>query len=139
MWQAGVAFGSCLVLFLLELFFNREETNPNSYVAVLLFIVAYFGLFVFALRKSIKWKTFYIWVVSLWIIELVLNGSYVLSAKGNNRSLTDDIKQTSSETAYAECDLEAGERKTALYSYDYLQLSNTNCYSSMANGSAIKF
>jgi hypothetical protein len=137
MWQAGVAFGSCLVLFLLELFFNREETNPNSYVAVLLFIVAYFGLFVFALRKSIKWKTFYIWVVSLWIIELVLNGSYVLSAKGNNRSLTDDIKQTSRETAYAECDLEAGERKTALYSYDYLQLSNTNCYSSMANGSAI--
>ena len=106
-------------------------------MAVLLFIVAYFGLFVFALRKSIKWKTFYIWVVSLWIIELVLNGSYVLSAKGNNRSLTDDIKQTSRETAYTECDLEAGERKTALYSYDYLQLSNTNCYSSMANGSAI--
>jgi uncharacterized membrane protein YfhO len=137
MWQAGAAFGSCLVLFLLELFFNRDETNPNSYVAVLIFIVAYFGLFVFVLRKSIKWKTFYIWVVSLWIIELVLNGSYVLSAKGNNRSLTDDIKQTSRETAYAECDLEAGERKTALYSYDNLQLSNTNCYSSMANGSAI--
>ena len=137
MWQVGVAFGSCLVLFLLELFFNCDETNPNSYVAVLLFIVAYFGLFVFVLRKSIKWKTFYIWVVSLWIIELVLNGGYVLSIKGADRRLTEDMEQISGETAYAECDLGAGERKTTLYSHDYLPLSNTNCYSSMANGSAI--
>lgn len=135
--QVLFSFGVGLAAFLLELFLNKESSNPYSYVAVMLFAVAYLGLFIFALRKSIQWNTFYIWVIGLWMIEVVLNGYVAVPQKINEERLADAMNQQAWSREYNELELEAGERKTVLVKYDYMPLSYTNCYSSMANGSTI--
>ena len=57
--------------------------------------------------------------------------------KINEERLADAMNQQAWSREYNELEFEAGERKTVLVKYDYMPLSYTNCYSSMANGSTI--
>lgn len=129
--------GMAVLLFIAELFLNDSQGSVYSYPAFMLLFAAYMLIFVFAVRKSIKWKTFYIWIVCLWTAELLVNAYFELADKVTDVRLDETMEVSEWVQEYEDLEVDAGERKTSLINQDYVVYSDTNWYSSMASGTAI--
>ncbi len=133
----AAAAGFLLVAYALDMVLSTEKSSAESYMFYLFLLVMYIFVAVFALRKSIKWTTFYVWLVALAAVEILVNGFVNLGNKMSETTLADGLETDSWLTAYESLEVADGERKSALMTYNYTPYSQTNWYSSMVNGYAI--
>ena len=126
-----------IAAYALEILFNSEKASAYSYLMFIFLLVAYILLFIFEARGSIKLKSFYIWVICLWTVELIVNAVYTIPDKINDERIGEAVLEEEWAEEYEELFTEDGERKTALVNRSYLKYSDTNWYSSFVSGYTI--
>lgn len=136
-YRIGIGLICIIIVSAISLFINDDKGNPYSYIGFLFLMTVYIALLIFRWRKSIKVKTFYIWILGLWMLELIANAIYVAPEKYDDYRFVNLINLNEWETVYNELECAPGERKTSFVSDIYMETSNVNWYSSLANGSAI--
>lgn len=132
-----ISVGSILCCFILELIFNSEKGTPFSYILFMFLLVIYSFLMLFVWRKSIQWKTFCRLFLIIWILEILTNSFVTMPEKSLDTRTLDDIAYESWKAEYEELSLVEGQRETAQVKANYMYDSETNWYSSLANGNAI--
>lgn len=119
------------VLFAVIMILNPEKGNPYSYIAFLMLMTLYVALLVFYWRKSIRLHTFYLWLVMIWLAELLVNAVMVAPDKVMQGSFDDSIHLSEWEQEYDALVCAPGERKSALCGEIYMRKSDVNWYSSL--------
>ncbi len=120
-----------------ELALNSDKASGTSYLMAIFMMAAFAFLLVFLLRKSIKPATFYKWVLVLWAVEIFVNGYAVLSNKYVDGTLDGTLKTEEWLSNYEALEADDGERKTAMYTWNYMPYTEVAWYSSVMNGSTI--
>ncbi len=126
-----------IAAYALEILFNSEKASAYSYLMFIFLLVAYILLFIFEARGSIKLKSFYIWVICLWTVELIVNAVYTIPDKINDERIGEAVSEDTWAEEYEELSTEDGERKTALVNRSYIKYTETNWYSSFVSGYTI--
>ena len=126
------------VIFVASLIDSREMSTPLGYVIFMLMLAFAAILCVLCRRGSIKPGVAVCIICGCWIAEIMGNALYVMPGKTEDCLLTDAVRLDQWESVYNSLDTENGTRKSAMVYENYAPYSQTNWYSSMANGNTIR-
>lgn len=134
----AVSTAAAGVIFLASLIDNRDMSTPIGYVIFMLMLAFAVMLCVLCRRESIKPGVAVCIICGCWIVELIGNALYVMPGKTEDCLLADAVRLDQWESVYNSLNTEKGTRKSAMVNENYAPYSQTNWYSSMANGNTIR-
>lgn len=127
-----------IAIFAVSILDNRDMSTPLGYVIFLMSSAFVVVMLIFWCRNSVKLVTVLTMMCVIWCAELGGNALFTMADKYEDELLADSIQLDKWSDDYDELQVDDVERKTAMISENYAPYTQTNWYSSMANGNAIR-
>lgn len=127
-----------IAIFVVSILDNRDMSTPLGYVIFLMSSVLVVVMLIFWRRNSVKLVTVITMMCVIWCAELFGNALFTMADKYEDELLADSIQLDKWADDYDELQVDDAERKTAMISENYAPYTQTNWYSSMANGDVIR-